>query len=458
MSITEKFKHYINTEHLFSPKDGLLLAVSGGLDSVVLCELCRQAGFDFVIAHCNFQLRGEESDGDEKFVESLAKKYEVQFFLKRFDAQNYADQHKLSIQVAARELRYNWFKELTNKETASNLEAQSSPSGAGGLLLLTAHHADDNIETILMNFFKGSGINGLKGMLPKQNGIIRPLLSATREEILAFAKENNLTHREDSSNSSDKYTRNYFRNQLIPRLEKVFPQVKENLLHNAVRFKEINMIYQSAIGKMKEKLLTKQGSEIHIPVLKLAKHEALHTLLYEIIKDYGFTAHQTADAEKLLYRESGKYIESSTHRILRNRKWLIIAPLNNEEVSQYLIKENDTVISFPPGKLNIAFAEIPGKIESDAFIAQLDAKDIQFPLLLRKWKKGDYFYPLGMPKKKKLSRFFTDIKLSLIEKENAWVIESNRKIIWVVGKRIDDRFKISGSTKKTIRLVLKAQE
>jgi tRNA(Ile)-lysidine synthase len=454
MDLLISFKQFIKNENLFSVKERLMLAVSGGVDSVVLCELCRQAGYDFAIAHCNFQLRGEESDSDEGFVKALAEKYEVEFFVKKFETEKYATENKTSIQVAARELRYNWFNELldTIKETSGSEALQSPLRGVGGLL--TAHHADDNIETILMNFFKGSGINGLKGILPKQQHIIRPLLFANKEAILSFAKENRLAYREDSSNSSDKYTRNYFRNQLIPGLEKVFPKVKENLLNNAIRFREIHMIYDNAMEQAKHQLLTRQGNEVHIPVLKLLKSKALSSVLYETIKEFGFTAHQTHEAEKLLLSASGKYIESSTHRILRNRKWLIIAPLNEEGSIQFLLKENETAIVFPLGKLTISKADKPGKIEKEAHIAQLDARDIQFPLLLRKWKNGDYFYPLGMPKKKKLSRFFVDLKMSLTEKEKTWVIESNKKIIWVLGKRVDDRFKVKESTTHTIRFEL----
>lgn len=459
MNLLSSFKSFIKTENLFSPRDRLLLAVSGGVDSVVLCELCKQAGYDISIAHCNFQLRGEESNGDEQLVEALAEKYKVEFFVKRFDTEKYAEQNKLSIQVAARELRYKWFNELLNNmPTASNREGQNSPlrgvGGLGGAFLLTAHHADDNIETILMNFFKGAGINGLKGILPKQHHIIRPLLFANKETILHFAKQNSLAYREDSSNSTDKYTRNYFRNQLIPGLEKVFPKVKENLWNNATRFREIHTIYDTAMEQAKQTLLSLQGNEVHIPILKLLKSKVLISVLYEIIKDFGFTAHQSHEAEKLLFSESGKYIESASHRILRNRKWLIIAPLKDEGLSQFLLKENDTEIIFPLGRLTVCKTAEPGKIEKEALVAQLDARAIQFPLLLRKWKKGDYFYPLGMPKKKKLSRFFIDQKMSLTEKEKTWVLESNKKIIWVLGKRVDDRFKIKESTTHTIRFQL----
>ena len=457
MSLVSKFEYYIKTENLFHAKDRLLLAVSGGVDSVVLCELCHKAGYHFAIAHCNFKLRGEESDGDEQFVTALAKKYDSAFFVKQFDTEKYATENKTSIQVAARELRYHWFTELLNTINTSSHGVQKTPfSGLG--TVLTAHHADDNIETILMNFFKGSGVNGLKGILPKHNNLIRPLLFATKEELLQYAHENNLAYREDSSNNSDKYTRNYFRNQLIPGLQKVFPKVKENLLDNANRFRQINIIYNHAMEQIKKKLITVQAKEIQLPVLKLLKTAALPTVLYEIIKEYGFTAHQTSEVQKLLGSDSGKYVNSLTHRILRNRKWLVISALNEAGAGTYLIEEGDGEIVFPQGKLSIAKNNLPAAISKENLTAQLDARDIQFPLLLRKWKTGDYFYPLGMPKKKKLSRFFIDQKMSLIEKENAWVIESNKKIIWVVGKRIDNRFKIIPSTSAMLSFSLRPSE
>lgn len=473
MNLLSSFQQCIKKENLFQPKQRLLLAVSGGVDSVVLCELCQQAGYDFAIAHCNFQLRKEESDGDEKFVEALAKKYAVEYFVKKFDTEKYAAQNKISIQVAARELRYDWFnflveankadgsKEMTDdrKEKITDVSKYLLFKKTGYQLstinyILTAHHADDNIETILMNFFKGTGINGLKGILPKQKNVLRPLLFAGKEDILLFAKENGLAYREDSSNSSDKYTRNYFRNQLIPGLQKVFPQVKENLLDNAERFREINTLYNLSIENTKKKLIIFEGKEMHLPVLKLLKTAALHSVLFEIIKEVGFTAAQTNEVLKLLNSESGKYIQSPTHRILRNRKWLIISPLNDLEANHFLIKEKDTVIIFSGGKLSIEKEVNPGKIQADKNAAQLDALQIQFPLILRKWKTGDYFYPLGMQKKKKLSRFFIDQKLSLNEKQQAWVIESDKKIIWVVGHRIDDRFKIKDGSANILKFSL----
>ncbi|MEO6136840.1 MAG: tRNA lysidine(34) synthetase TilS, partial [Ginsengibacter sp.] len=267
-------------------------------------------------------------------------------------------------------------------------------------------------------------------------------------------KENNLLFVEDSSNSSDKYTRNYFRNQLIPSLQKVFPQVEENLINNIERNREIEILYNQAILLHKQKLLEFKGNEIHIPVLKLLKSNPLKTILYEIIKEYGFTAHQTDEVLSLIKSETGKYILSSSYRIFKNRNWLIIAPGNTLNAHHILINENDKEIEFDGGtlKFNIRNHEdSSGKIADDGKnkIA-VDANTIVFPLLLRKYKAGDYFYPLGMKHKKKLSKFFIDQKLSLTEKEKIWVLESNKKIIWVMGMRIDDRFKITSKTKSVI--------
>jgi tRNA(Ile)-lysidine synthase len=439
MNLQASFKSFINKNHLFSTKDRLLVAVSGGVDSIVLSHLCKAAGFDFSIAHCNFQLRNAESEGDATFVTTFAAQLNVPFFTKKFDTEKYAADNKVSIQVAARELRYSWFAELM-KENDNKL--------------LTAHHADDNIETILMNFFKGSGINGLKGILPKHEHIVRPLLFATKEDIVAYAHEHTLSYREDSSNASDKYTRNYFRNQLIPGLQQIFPQVKENLMNNAIRFREINTIYESAISATKKSLITKVGNEWHIPVLKLVKTPALHTVLYEIIKDFSFSPAQAEEVLKLLESESGKYVQSSTHRILHNRKWLIISPLAEMDHTIYLLEQKDDSVVFPLGKLekkNVALQ----KIDPEVSMAQLSARNIVYPLIIRKWKQGDYFYPLGMQKKKKLSRFFIDQKLSLNQKENTWVVESDKRIIWIINHRIDNRFKADINSQTADTLVLR---
>jgi tRNA(Ile)-lysidine synthase len=440
MDLFNQFNQFIKAENLFQSKDKLLLAVSGGVDSVVLCELCHRSGFDFVIAHCNFQLRGEESERDERFVRNLEQKYGSEVLVKQFDTASIAANTKKSIETTARELRYQWFYELINHSADHLLN-----------YILTAHHADDNIETVAMNFFRGTGIAGLHGILSKQGKIIRPLLFARRVEIEQFAAGHFLDFVTDSSNLENDYTRNLFRNQVIPVIKQRLPEAEKNLLNNIQRFKEVEIIYQGFIDQTKKKLLEQRANEFHLPVLKLTKSKPLPTIVYEIIKDFGFTAHQTEEVISLLQRESGKYIQSSTHRILKNRNWLIITPIKSNLANNVLIEASDNKIEFDNGVLNIQTTTISNFISPKArqtsnLAAQLDAAEIKFPLLLRKWKQGDYFYPLGMKKKKKLSRFFIDQKLSLIEKENTWVIEMDKKIVWIVGMRIDNRFKIIPNT------------
>jgi tRNA(Ile)-lysidine synthase len=461
MSLLQSFQAFIKKENLFQQSDKLLLAVSGGVDSVVLCELCKQVSYKFSIAHCNFQLREEESERDELFVKHLAEGYQVYFFVKKFDTEKYALKNRIGIQEAARKLRYDWFNEIVSGQL-SIVNGKSSMTDDSLIndsiadnpnFILTAHHANDHVETLLMNFFKGTGIQGLRGILPKQEKIVHPLLFATKQQIKTFAKENNLSFVEDSSNMLDKYTRNFFRHHVIPSVEKVFPKVEENLINNLRRFKEIEILYYQSIFHHKKKLLEQKGEEIHIPVLKLLKTEPLSTVIYEIIKEFNFTSNQTDEVIGLLKSETGKYIQSSSHKIIKNRNWLIISPNNTVVAENILIEEDDKTIAFANGKLKIAIlSSINHQLSTKNTIATLDADEIKFPLLLRKWKQGDYFYPLGMRKKKKLSRFFIDQKMSLTEKENAWVIEANKKIIWIIGKRIDDRFKIIPKTKMILKI------
>ncbi len=448
MDLLQKFKAYISKNNLFSPKDKLLLAVSGGVDSVVLTELCHQAGFNFAIAHCNFQLRGLDSNRDEDFVQQLSKKYGVEFFVKKFNTKEFASHNKLSIQEAARDLRYNWFEEIVNGQLA-----MGNASGPTIIIhIVTGHHADDNIETVLMNFFRGTGIRGIKGIEPKQGKVVRPLLFARRKELEEFLASNNLNYVQDASNLEDDYTRNYFRNQLIPSIEKVFPDVNDNILDNIERLSGVAKIYEEAITLQKRKMVVKKGNELNIPVLKLSKHPAASTILHEITKEYGFSSLQLKDVYNLLQSSSGKYVASSTHRIIRNRKWLIIVPLQNE-IAEHILIEKPAAVESPIGKLNLELkpnSKFP--IPNSPLITYINADNLQFPLMLRKWKSGDYFYPLGMRKKKKLARFFIDQKFSKTDKEKVWVLEMDKKILWVIGHRIDDRFKVTPETKNVLQL------
>lgn len=441
----QQFESHIQSKQLFQKNDLLIIGVSGGADSVALCELCHRAGYRFEMAHCNFQLRGDESGRDEAYVKTLAEKYGVRSYHTRFDTVKYATDKKISIEVAARELRYQWFDTLVKEKKENAKEA---------VFLLTAHHANDNIETLLMNFFKGTGIKGLQGIPERKGYVIRPLLFTTRDAIEQFLNENGIEYMVDSTNLSDEYTRNFFRNSLLPQIKRVFPEVETNLLNNIQRFQDIRILYDEAIALKKKKIVEIRGGEVHIPVLKLLKTQPLKTVLFEIVKEYGFLPGQINGIVSLLQSGSGKYIASATHRILHNRKWLIITPLQEHIAEHILIEKDRKNIVFPAGILTIEKKEwySSDKISADRNVAILDAKNIAYPLLLRKWKEGDYFYPLGMEKKKKLSRFFIDQKMSLPEKENTWVIEQNKKILWIVGNRIDNRFKVLHGTKEAVLL------
>jgi tRNA(Ile)-lysidine synthase len=419
-------------------KDRLLLAVSGGLDSVVLAECTARSGLNFGIAHANFQLRGPESDRDESFVRRLANQYNRPFFTKKFETTFYAETEKVSIQVAARDLRYAWFKTMTGNDPSLFQ------------YLLTAHHQDDQVETMVMHFFRGTGIQGLTGM-PEKNGVLlRPFLFFPKSLLKEFAVTQNLSWVEDSTNASGDYTRNYFRNQLIPAVATIFPDVQQNLEKNLHRFSEGAALYRQAVALHKKKLLKPVGLEFHIPILLLKKAVPQRTILFEIIKDYHFTAAQTEEVIRLMDSSNGKYISGPSHRIIKNRRWLIIAPLATKEVSHIIVEKNDRTIEYPQGHLRIKHIanQEQETISKEADTACLDAEKIRFPLILRKWEAGDYFYPLGMKKKKKLARFFIDQKISKTAKEKIWVLVMDSQIVWVVGKRIDNRFRIGPSTSK----------
>lgn len=439
MQLVKKFLQYISDKRLFSRKDRLLLAVSGGLDSVCLAHLCIEAGFDFSVVHANFNLRGEESKGDEEFVKELAQSLEVPFYSRNLDAAVYAAEHRVSIQVAAREMRYRYFEILLEEKKFDRL--------------LTAHHADDNVETVLMNFLKGTGVEGLKGIRPLRGKICRPLLCATKAELEEYASARHINYREDSSNLTDKYTRNVIRNAVMPVLQKAYPAFRENLSANISRFSEIALLYNDAVERKLRKLLVKDEGDVKLPAQALINSGVATSLLHEVLKEYGFSASQLPEAIKLLHAPSGKFIESFSHRLLKNRGWLVISTKLTKQQSVVVINKNDNEVAFDGGTLLLKAAD-KATMGDDPFSVNINSALIEYPLLLRKWKTGDYFYPLGMKHKKKLSRFFVDRKLSINEKEKVWVLESAKRILWVVGMRIDERFKIHPNTGEVLKLTL----
>lgn len=435
----ERFKNFIEERGLFSRTDKVVLAVSGGVDSIVMCDLFHKASFSFAIAHCNFQLRKQESDGDEQFVKNLAIFYNVPFFVNRFDTDKYAQKKNISVQMAARDLRYHWFKELIEKHSIPHLA--------------TAHHQDDVAETFFINLIRGSGISGLHGISEKRDYIIRPLLFASKDEISEYAKKRDLKYREDSSNLCDKYTRNKIRHHVIPIFKEINPNALNSIISTIERLKEVESVFKETIDIAKKKLVLYDKNQTKISIVELKKLQPIHTYIFELLKEFGFNASTINSIESSLDSESGKVFYSPTHKLIKDRNQLIITnyqlPTTNWELS---IKDNITEIEDPiPLKFELAH-NTNFIIPKSNCIACLDYDSLKFPLTLRRWKQGDSFNPLGMKGKKKLSDFFIDKKISLADKENTWVLCSADAIVWVVGYRIDEGFKVKEGTKQIYKI------
>ena len=437
------FVNHIKKEKFFNLNDRLLLAVSGGIDSVVMCDLFYKSKLTFGIAHCNFQLRGEESNKDKEFVEALATSYNVPFYNTLFKTNVYAKKNKLSIQMAARELRYRWFEEIRQQYNYN--------------YIATAHHLDDSVETLFINLIRGTGISGLHGILPKQGFIIHPMLFATKKEIQTYAQKYKLNYREDSSNISDKYTRNKIRHHIIPVLKELNPNFEKTAGDTIRHLYEVESVYRNEIENKRNTIIKSEKEGITISIRSLKKLFPLNTYLYEFLKPYQFNTSTIEEIITGLDGEPGKQFFSATHRLIKDRETLIIQKLTSEKikkVSEFKISKEQTELL--TDKLRLKFQTLPTtnyqpdsyRVSTTNSIAMLDFEKLQFPLEVRKWRKGDAFYPLGMKGKKKLSDFFIDNKLSLYQKENTWLITSSGKIIWVVGLRIDERFKITDKTRK----------
>lgn len=433
------FQSFIHKNHLASSQ-AILIGVSGGRDSVVLCDLYHQLQIPFAIAHCNFSLRAQESDEDEFFVVELSKKYNVPFHSITFDTKEHAKQNGISIQMAARELRLSWFQKLCE---SFNYEYYA-----------TAHHQDDTIETYLINQIRGTGISGLHGILPKQDSLIHPLLFASRENITEYAETQSILWREDSSNAENKYIRNQVRNELIPLFTNINSNIKKVLIDNMERIYASEQIYKAKIEECKTEMSFQKNEELYIELDKLTGAHQAPTILYEMIKAYGFNFDQCKQILDLDENSmSGALMQSTTHQLLRNREHLILKNIDAGNSNQYILEKGSTELN-DPLSLKVELSDST-EILKQSNIAQLDANKISFPLHLRKWQQGDFFYPLGMKGQKKLlSDFFIDQKLSLFEKENIWLLCCKEDILWVIGHRIDNRFKIRPETKRTLQITL----
>jgi len=440
--VLEKFQKHINKNLNFLKESKLLIAISGGLDSVVLTHLCHKLKLDFALAHCNFNLRGKESDADESFVLQLAKDLNKECFIECFDTLAYAQENKLSIQMAARELRYNWFNEL-----AEQLQFD---------YILTAHHADDNLETFLINLSRGTGIEGLTGIPEINENVVRPLLPFSREDIEQYARAENLHWREDSSNASTKYLRNKLRLEVIPKFKEVNPQLLQNFNKTIAHLQDSKVIIDDRIDAISNQVIEDINDDnMNFNIAEIVKLSNLKAYLYELLKDYNFT--QWNDIYDLLEAQSGKYVVSATHRLIKDRGCLLLSQLDknvhSSAVESYLIEESTKQFKTPLGTLFLETTKQLNKLNASTIY--VDKEVLKFPLTVRQWQEGDYFYPFGMKGKKKLSKFFKDEKLSLIEKENVLLLCSGDDIVWVINRRPDDRFKVTESTKKILKIILK---
>ncbi len=435
----EQFLTYIEKEKLFNPLQKILLAVSGGMDSMVMLYLFRKSGYDFSVAHCNFQLRGGESDGDEQFVVNYCDEHNIRLFVNRFDTQEYARQEGISIEMAARDLRYGWFNKLMDEGPFD--------------YLATAHHQDDVMETFLINLGRGTGIRGLSGIKPKSGRLIRPVLFADRLLIRNYAALHQIQCREDSSNSDTGIRRNFIRHKILPVLDEFHPSFRKNMIKTIANLNQTEILFQQKIDEIKAVAVTEHPWGETIRISALGTGEAMRTVLFELIREKGFSAEQADDILDALEGGAGKKFYSPSHRLVKDRDELIITALENESPGLFYIDEKCNSIEKPfRMKMERKEKDSSFHFSTNPLVADFDLARLEFPLILRKWQEGEYFQPLGMSGYKKLSDYFIDEKYSIPEKENAWILASGNKVVWIVGKRIDDRFKITRNTRNVLRI------
>lgn len=431
----ENFRNHIDL-HFPHLKDGkFILACSGGVDSVVLAHLFTSYHLDFSIAHCNFKLRGLESDKDEELVRELAKALGKEIFVTSFDTHGYMAQHKANLQIAARELRYNWFSQIMAIHSIKTL--------------VTAHHADDSLETFIINLSRGTGIEGLTGIPSYTDTIARPLLQFSRSEIKKYAEENAIHWREDASNENTKYLRNNIRHNIIPKLKELHPHFLDNFLKTQEYLGQTQDILSRHIIQLKKQLFSKEGIVEKVKVASLLALHPSKAYLFHFFKEYGFT--QWDDIYGLLRANSGKEVRSNTHRLLKDRDFLLLKPIAKKNTAVFKIEEGQKELSAP---ISLKFSIVEAIGDTASNIIYVDKETLKYPLIVRKCQKGDYFYPFGMLGKKKISKYFKDEKMDVFAKENQWLLCSDGNIVWIMGKRADDRFKITDRTKKILKIIL----
>ena len=431
----QNFLDYIRQNALFEPQHRILLAVSGGKDSVIMAHLFKQAGFSFGIAHCNFGLRGGESQRDEHFVRTLAALADVSVYVRHFETKRYAAEHKVSTQMAARDLRYAWFEELRVQH--------------GYDRIAVAHHQNDVIETVLLNLVRGTGIAGLHGILPKRGNLIRPLLFLSRQDINQLAEDNEIGFVEDSSNLSTTYARNKLRLDVMPVLKGINPKLEQTFEHNIRRFAETEIVLQQAVEKAKKDICINNANGVYLSLDGIERLEPKRLLLYEILKSYSFTETVVDEVLAAGSKQTGTSFYSVTHRLTIDRDSLLLTAVATEQdfVNQ-MVHPEDTRIELTNQIITLHYSDIIS-FENDPRKAYIDADRLSFPMVIRSWQDGDRFRPMGMRNYKKISDFFTDQKIPLPRKAQIpLLINGNGDIVWVAGLRQDDRYKVTGTTKK----------
>jgi len=429
------FTEFIERHGLFNRDNKILAAVSGGMDSVLMVHLLKAAGFSFGIAHCNFRLRGDESLRDQEFCNHLAEKLRVPFHTVNFDTAKYAADEKVSAQMAARQLRYQWFEQVRQQ--------------SGYDLIALAHHQNDAIETILLNLARGTGIAGFHGILPKNGLLVRPLLFLGRDEIQAIIDSSHMAFVEDSSNASTKYARNKIRLEVVPKLKELNPALEETFEKNLRRFRDLEVLLERQVEQLKEKMFDFHDGEVHISLAELKKLEPQRLLLFKLLQEYGVNETIVDDLIEALDKHPGRVFETAGNQIVLDRGKLIISPNTQDNPGEMLIGANDREVDFGSYKLSVLHDDSPLIVKNNPMAVSLDSALLNYPLTVRTWRQGDVFYPLGMKGSKKVSDFFVSEKIPLHKKQEIpLLVNGNGDITWVGGYRPDERYKVSAKTKK----------
>jgi tRNA(Ile)-lysidine synthase len=436
----QRFLDFSKRERLFSGASRLLLAVSGGIDSMVMAHLFREAGTDHSVAHCNFSLRGEESDGDEEFVAAYAAAHNIPFHTRKFDTLGHAASKKISVQMAARELRYEWFSSLVSRE--------------GFDAVAIAHNLNDNVETFLINLLRGTGISGLTGMSQHRSNIIRPMLFASRDDIAVFAAEHNIPFREDSSNAHIRYTRNRVRHRIIPEMERVNPGIINSITDTMRHLASSSEIIESYTGALRKSLFRQTDGGFEAEIRSLAALDPLAPHIYELFRKFGIAPGQTDDIISLMSAQTGKSVYTSTHRLLSDRGRIMITEREDAEPADYLFSSIDEM------RMSGLFSDLRitepagDQLPVSPLTACIDLGRLAFPVKVRNWEPGDRFMPLGMKQMKKISDFLIDLKIPVTVKEKVLLLLSGDEVVWVMGYRIDDRYRVTGHSTKILALTV----